>query len=608
MRKLLDTVRAGSNPDKWVAIEFRTASPHGMRTGDVYQFAPTISQTYFLPITGAAQVALSGTATIASDGRTVTFSNSQTLANGTGLVFGSDTSAAAYAIGAVSGTTGTLSTKCQTASLPLTASTVSTTPYVNMFNVIGVVTVTGASTFAVPMGNVQGVTTGTTIQTVAATQEIPVTWSVTQYNGGSSGNVWPYSMGASAATTWAGGIPWLPLMLYMSRSCVNAIIDEIISFLPANSILACEAGLEHWNIPGFLTGVIDGIFGRTVAYLPPLTPVATDASGNPYYLTPSTGGVNLSNDQAYCLMATQLYDFAQARLDSYGTGIKVLRIFGSGMNQPNVTSSMQAFCCGSLGSPSTGGLQKHIPVGAYVAANYQSGPTGNTTWSHACATTGTNPGSLPVGLMNEFWRYWTLYSSSQATLFRQHTNTIAKYNGPTGYAGQVGSIPGFLGYEGGVTFIDPAQGSNGYGLDHDCFYHSSIADTVSAFFLSSGYLGMQGGCIFALTGNWAIGSGNKSVLWVLEPYQLNQSQLSLDGSLNQFTTTQGGSPGDGLCHDLSFTGGSIVGNVSVEMPALVAWFAGANSPPVGSSSSVPSPLRYFPGLSRPYRNLRLGRL
>ena len=521
------------------ALEFVTDQPHGLRGGRFLQVPRYVTGfPVVLPITGGTQTALTGTVTVTNGSQNITFSQSQTFATGsTGIIFGADTTGAAYFIqGSGSGTNWTIYPAYNGTNS--TTSTATTTPMADINSATLYCWPTGASTFAAYAVNTTGVTPGTTAQTLTSTAQIAAN------NGGSTkfqfyyafGSVVPYGFVAKAASTWPGCIPWVPGLPYMTDACIEAIIDEMQQFLADGATIGWEMGLEHWN--AFPTRNWCTTWGQLLKYVAPGTAV------NSYYTTPTGGSVQLGNDQAYTAMSAHQHQVAQARLDYHGRGMRIWRIFGGQVTNTAIANNMINFAT-TLGSPSAGGLQTAIPIGSVIISFYTQSPQGNATLNSQCAleicTASVTNGSPSVttsisltGQIGNVWRFgatasspggpylvtggsgtsWTIspnygggnngaqpvrvygfpaaqlhdlvkhyyrYSSVYWTDLSGQTTVLAGYpglGGPSGYYGQTNGVPGLVGYETGIDTVDTTVDPLG---NHDAFYHPAMADTYNAF-------------------------------------------------------------------------------------------------------------------------------
>jgi Concanavalin A-like lectin/glucanases superfamily len=582
--QVLDTWGAGGNPDNWAVMEFRTSSAHGLRSGDQVVFPSLTTSANNVPCTGGVTSSLLGTATVTNGSAAVTFSISQTLATNQCLTFSADTTGQCYRI--VTGGTGTSFLLFPTyGGMSSTTTTAAKTAGTSFNNLKGAVWVTSATTFAMLCANNFGITSGSTVQTLTGTSEVALNFNISPQQRGS---VCSYGFIAHMAALWPGCAAWIPIMPYSSDTLLQAIADEMAPYLLANSTVICESGLEHWNST-FPSGPYYSVFGNLLKYCPSL------ANVNSYYLnlaaSPPNASAVLSRDAAYTLISGHQHDVLQAQFDTHNKGIKIYRLFGSQYPSTTVTPNMVSFACGALGNSSSGGLQRHIPMSGVAIAPYMDSPGSlantDTTWRHACATSGTSPGSWPVGAIHDWYRYWLKYSSTNWGYLSNHAREVIVYTGPPAF-GQNNGKPQVVAYEAAVEFVDPADGT---ALEHDLFYAPGMAYTFNAMLqgLQDGSplvanSGLSLTALYHFGGDW--GGVTEQQLWSLIIYAF---QGTGDGSTNQFTTTQGGSPGNGKCFDHQ--------NVSVVMPQMQNWFAGANLVPPSVGGGASSLRRWFPQLS-----------
>ena len=181
-----------------------------------------------------------------------------------------------------------------------------------------------------------------------------------------------YGFFANLAAQWPGTAIWIPLMPYMSDACIQAIADEMAPFLRSGHTVIAEQGDEHWNIPGFQTGLIDQFYGNLLEY------VEAGTSVNEFYA--ATGSALPNIDQAYTLISGHQHNVLQARFDTYNKGINVYRLFGSFYAGASTTSNILQFAVnlGTVGRENPRGLQQQIPVSGVAIAPYIStpGPSG----------------------------------------------------------------------------------------------------------------------------------------------------------------------------------------------------------------------------------------
>lgn len=644
---------AGSANNDFAIMEFVTTARHQYRSGDLIPF-PTIGsgQFRYIPVTGSNLSALSGTATAnngsgvvaftaaptlavssaiafrATDGdstgqaylvtatipgtvtltasATITFSQAQTLATGQQLKFGADTTGTPYTIqtgqtaataytltASYTGITSTTSTASifgiSMARSPLTitpvyggsntsTAVVTPTAFVDLNVAIPNLHVTSETSFALAY-LCGGVNNGGTAYkqvnwAVTGVKSLPASFQIGQFEEGSAG---PYGFYANMVANWPGCKLWIPIMPYMSVACLQAIVAEMAPYLLENSVVVCEHGLEHWNTNQFQTGYIDAAWGRLLKYLPPGTTVTTDMNGNPRYTTPASGGVALNPDAAYTLLSSAQHDILQAAFDAFGKGIKVERMIGSQAGNPGVTVPMITFAS-TLGSPSAGGLQSVIPIDNICIAPYDGVPTNNATWKTACSPSG---GAWQgQNAMHSFAKHYMAQNTTNQAQYPAMRAAIAPYAGSP--------LPGLVMYESQFTSVDPLVG---IADNHDCFYAPPMADSFRANYQAyqDGKQGVGGGvnygCIFNI--GWLWGSNSQlSQIWAIQVWA---GQAGGNGSSNLYTVAKNG--GDGFCHDAQ--------NVSVEIPAMQAWFADANTPPAPSAGFVVLEASVLPEQSSP---------
>ena len=508
-----------------------------------------------------ANMPLPGTATVLQGSTTIVFSSTQSLVNGQPLLISSDSSYQAYQIqGAGTGTTFTITPPFNGANS--SSAVVTLTGCLDMYLFQALAWPTGTNTFAVTASSNPGNAIGGLVQTIPTANEIPLNFTVTSWPAAGVGS---YSFYARLAAQWPGCMLWVPIMPYMSVACLQYIADQMAAQLPANSVVACETGTEHWNI-GFRTGNYCIIYGNAIQYLPALTPVGPGPT--PYYITP-TSPATLPPDSAYTLLEANQHDIIQARFDTWNKGLKVYRIFGSQWNGSEIAQDMVNFACGTLGSPSTGGLQRNIPMSGVCVAPYVDTPT-DTTWKTAVNTT-----LWPLGAIHDFYKHYLKYSSTLASSMSSQQVYLADYTGPTA-VGQVNGKPGLVGYECAVSQIDPA---NAVTLQHDLWYHPLMANTANAFLQllqdgpqPSSNQGMSLAMRENIGGVWG---NNGTSLWAEIIWQ-NQAQGN--GSSNLFETVQAGGNGGGEWYDRQ--------NETVTLPQLQAWWAATSPSSVGVNASI----------------------
>ena len=482
----------------------------------------TITPSYAGPsnASATANMPLPGTATVLQGSSTIVFSSTQSLIRNQPLLISSDSSYQAYEITAAgTGTTFTISPPFNGTNS--SSAVVTPTGCLQLFGLSSLAWPTGPDTFAITCTSNPGVALGILNQTVPTTNEIPISISTQPWYtpGGST-----YSFYAKLAAQWPGTMLWVPIMPHMSVACLNYVADLIAAQLPANSIVITEPGTEVWNST-FDTGNYATIYGRAMQYLPALTPVGPGTGSNPYYMTPTSPTI-LPIYSGYTLLCANQHDVLQARFDTWNKGITVYRYFGSQWGGPGNASSLINFACGTLGSPSTGGLQRNIPMSGIGIAPYLGTLAGgggqtpfgsDTTWKTAVNTT-----LWPLGAIHDFYKHWLKYSTTITSDFTQPQTVLATYTGPAAI-GQVNvnpitgkGIPALVGYECAIDHIDPASAD---ALEHDLWYHPLMAKTINAYLqriqdgaMPASGAGFSFGSLMYIGCLWG-GGGAYQVLW-----------------------------------------------------------------------------------------------
>ncbi len=609
---------------------------------------------------GTVTGTLSGTASVLNGSTTVTFSVSQTIASNQGVLFSTDPTGQAYKIGTGgTGTTFTLGTPYEGTTSSSATTTLTACVYVGAAQPPIVVTgeytlviacfdtfglpghptypVQAATTSQIATSNVSCTLDGTCSPThgsgsVTSSQSLfnqigrtwqftgdssngtytvksgsSTSWTISPTYGGTTASgltvistcppflcyplkapVGTYGFFANMAAQWPNCAIWIPLQPYMSDACLEAVADEIAPFLRVGQTVVAEQGDEHWNTPNFQTGLIDAFYGNLLAYVEPGTMV------NEYYAATGSGISN--NDYNYTLISAHQHNVLQARLDTYGKGNNVFRLFGSEYAGANTTANICNFAVtlGTVGGTNPRGLQQQIPISGCAIAPYINAPTSiagvlDATFTTACSSAG---GAWPVIAIHDAYRHYLKYGTNAYTFYAQHSGqmqtdyVVDGTPGPAAF-GQVNGLPAMVAYEAQIQQVDP---NNNTALEHDIFYHPAMADTFNTFLQS-----MQDGdpyqagtnfswaVLFHLGGGW--GGAAEQALWSTIIYQ---GQAWGSGSSNQFTTPQGGSPGNGKCFDIT--------NESVEMKQVLSWYATAN--PTLTTPMAPSLRQWFAGLRR----------
>jgi hypothetical protein len=569
--QVLDAIGAGASPDIWAVMEFRTTSPHNLRSGDQVVFPNLPTSANAVPVTGGAGGTLTGSCTVTNGSTTLTVS-SQTIAANTCVTFSSDSTGQAYRI--LAGGTGTTFTLFPAYSGTNSSSATATKVAASSFNNLkGACWVTSATTFAMACANNFGIASGTTIQTMTGTSEVALSFNINPAQNGRAS----YAFAAAASAQWENCICHIPIPPLANDGCLQAMAAQMAPYLRPGQIVRAERGLEHWNNQ-FPTIFYEGVYANLIKYLPASTTL------NSYYITAPSGQAALTRDQVYVLQSAHDHDVLQAAFDLAGKNIQVDRTFGSWFTSPQTTVNMVSFGSGSLGTPSTGGLQKKVPMSSISIASYIDSPAANTTWKNFCSS---SSGNAPVAKIHDWYRHWICYSHTLQGYLAGHGNAIAGYSGGPA-PNQNGGFPKLIAYEHSVEFEDPVDGAP---LEHDLWYSPEMLQTYFAG-LNYVQLGSPGvpfsGLLevsqYGLGGRW--GGQTEQQMW---DNLIFHGQGIGPGLSNQYITAQGGSPADGKTHDL--------GNQSVAHYAWQLWAAVANAPAAGTSR----PPRWFPRSARSRR-------
>ncbi len=379
--------------------------------------------------------------------------------------------------------------------------------------------------------------------------------------GFSHGGAAPYALAARFSAYWPGCKPWIAFHPYGSDAYYQAIADEMAPLLLANTQVIAECGLEHWNTPGFMTGLLNIPFGKLMNYLP------AGANINGLWLRSTAASQYLDRDPAYCLQSAHAHAVMQARFDTYNKGIKVIGLFGSQYTNDAVTATMINFSK-TLGSPRVGGLQQRIPIGAIAQAPYIGTWAGNnTTWVNAAT------GNWGAPEIHCILRHANKYDMNIWSCYSSQYNRIKQYVGPA-MAGQVNGLPALYSYEKGIGTVVPG---GSVALHHDLWYHPEMAYSFKHQLLMDQIgdptvpgSGTQLCALFAYQGMWGNGGGASIPIW---QHQIYGQQASGNGAYNLYTTNQVAKDypqrvGNGLCNDRF--------NQTVILPQLQDWFSKIN--------------------------------
>ncbi len=423
-------------------------------TGTTFTISPAYQGTSASGLI-ASSIFWTVTASAINASTTITFASTVTVPSGTSLTL--DSSGLGYYISTGgTGTTFTISPPYQgTTASGLTAtfaSVVSIGPNNSQ------VYPTGATTFLFDNAGVINGMGGP--PAVAATT--PVTFSLAGVKRYTTGGMGPPEFWTKISVD-VGAKPWLNTTPGMSDACLEQFATNIAPYCPPGTIVQIELGDEHWNGDEDLNEQAAG-YGKLLNYITPGTVI------NDFYTMPASGSPQLTDDEAYVVMAAHQQEVLQAKFDALGSGILVEPVFGSWYIDGNgvVTSSMVNAAIGGTLANGNSTLTKKVPMGSIAIAPYEGPPSTNVTLNEAIATTGTNPGSWSTALINDYYKLFFRYCTTNWNHFSHHTAAIAAYasGGVAARAGQINGLPSLIGYEAAVNHLTglavPAV--------HDAFY------------------------------------------------------------------------------------------------------------------------------------------
>lgn len=543
---------------KSAAVEITTSTPHNLRTGD-YVIFPGGSATigmYQFPITGGATTALPSVSVTNGSG-SITFSSSVTLAVNQPLVFSGDSTGQAYITGGGTGTTFTMGPNFQ--GTTNAAASCNKTGACDLSNINVPVVVTGAMSLALQVASCFGLTGNPPpgpIQKLIATTAFPLSFNVATPQIGATA---PFGFYPALAPQVGCNEVQMPLQLRMTDACCQAIADEWASVAPAGMRFALELCDEVWN-NGFPAYIPTQQLGNMMAYCP-------NGIFNDVYAPATAAALNIY--QVYVAVIAHKWKVIQARLDTYNRGYKVIKCVGGQWTFDSYMSITVAMA--NLHS---------IAFDRGMVAPYQAGPDiSNTTWAEACATTGTNPGSLTIPQMFDVTRYYMKYSP---TFWNYYSTNYAHLQAYT----VTGTKPVMTAYEW-------SQQDFGVGIPAavviDGFYHPEFAVLyqAGAQALQDGNPTVPGSGI-QIANHYTHGSqhsnaASSSSIWQLQVMAGQLPDINATGNL--FTTDRATgvvSSGNGIPNDVT--------NTSPSLAAWLLWVATANSPsPTPTPTPTPAP-------------------
>lgn len=489
----------------------------------------------------------------------ITFATAITLQAATGgvpfqqgLTFGSDSTGNAYNIANATGspvTSATWTMGVNYRGITNTASTCNMAAIVNINNIVPDVFVTGPTTFVVEAGDTffgATIPSSGPIQQLASTSTItlPSLLAGTVQTGGSA----PFGFYPALAAQVGCNEVQMPFQIYMSPALINQICDEWASVSPPGMQFAIELCDEVWNntFPAFAPVQR---FGNLLKYVP-------NSWSNNVYSPGTAGAINLYS--AYVTILADMWETAQARLDTYARGYKIVRLIGGQFDDDLYLQEAVTFC-----------NNNGIAFDRGMIAPYVTCPPGtNTTWVAACQSGG---GNLTAPQIIDVTRYYLKYSSRWWTAYSNNSQFLQAYT-------VTGTKPILTCYESALQ--NPIPISN-EALVWDIWYHPEFALAFNAYAqqMQDGNPNVSGSGI-AIANHYTHGSmrGNSTNTQDIWSLQVMAAQPAGAGSSNVFATTQAtGATGNGINNDVS--------NQSVALNAWLNWMAVANFPSGGATSS-----------------------
>lgn len=371
----------------------------------------------------------------------------------------------------------------------------------------------------------------------------------------------PYEFCAATVANWTNTafhitIPWVS-----SDACVTAIAQKVAANIgPTNPVLF-EMGDEPWNALGGPEQGWENVLTRLALYLPngtSLYPHFTPSGGVASYVTVSGTPIN-SKIASYAIRAANKhYVFCQAWQAAGLDPARVKMTYNGQYETPGLnTTLIDAVKANNL-------PQQYIMIAPYQA------PVVSASFAAAQSPAGyagvASPGNWPVDAINDFTRHYMMYGVS----------LNAQWATLTDYIVSVGSTLTTIGYEGAFSHLVNSVPFAAQ-LQEDALYHSSFRDLVWGYLLSlqigdpnTANSGFSYFSYFSLYGNFIQPDIWKLADSVAQPLGL--------GASNQFTTPQGGSPGNANPHGFYQT------NQSPGLQALRDWIGLQNS---GGSPTTP---------------------
>lgn len=557
---------------KTSAVEVTFSAPHLLRTGDRFMFPGEVVATGGMcwPITGGATTALPNCA-VTNGSQSITFATAITLANGItqGFTFQDDATGQAYRIGNASGSPITSTTWTMVPAYQGTsnaASPCAMTAFAFVANSQPDIVVTASDKVAFCAADCffgVGLPSSGPIQKLSGSLGLavttPITVSIAVSTDRFGGNA-PIGFYVNLCKKLGVMELQVPFQPNMSDALIVSIIDELATVNPPPGFKLCaELCDEVWNnsFPAF--PAIQRIGNR-----------AAFANGT----LPNAPGTQraLSLYETYVILMSHKWAVAQARMDTYGQGWKIVRCIAGQYSFSTFASQTVTIC-----------NAQQIAFDRFMVAPYITCPPGgasNPTWVAAISTTGTNPGSLPVPQISDIARDYVKYSPTWWSSYSGNYNALQNYNVSIGGVQQ--PIPIVTCYESAFQNFLPTGDA---AVCFDGWYDRTFIDLYNAFAQSveDGDPRIPGsGPLIA--NHYTSGSMRSNAvegefqLWSLQVYA---GQQPGDGTTNLFTSSQSTSGGNGINNDVS--------NNSPALAAWMAWMASANGLPSTGGGGFPAP-------------------
>jgi len=409
--------------------------------------------------------------------------------------------------------------------------------------------VTGPNTFGI-LYNVTGNLTGSTIQTLTSTTEIPVNMTASVAVPLDGFGV-PYEFGAAFVKRLPNTALWCNLSAIGSDSLLQLCADKVCANIGTTNPIWIESGNEHWNEGSFVftLGNWQTQQSNFTAYYP---------NGTNLYTYYTAHGTRSFRDETYAINAAHQYKVFADRCVSNGIPSGMIkRIYGSQYTNSAVTQG--------VGNAIT---TYNMPADYICVAPYQGLggaeqlANNDSTIKNAFSPPGY-PGNTPAGwsvdAINDFFRYFMMFSLTNQGFWQGHQQYL-----PAGVR--------LVCYEGAVDYLLPDSIVNYIWMGEDCLWHPSFYDLATAYFL------------FCQQGNpQTLNSGAAALNYFILWCNISQNNIGLGppfwrlidgvaqpigrGFNNRYMTMQGGQSGPDGSHPYGYA----QSNQSPGFQALLDW-------------------------------------